>query len=58
MNTFININPKLAINYVPWRVFRFCSHSELNDNEERQNLFAVDVLEDEPNLGVGRYLAP
>lgn len=56
-NTLIDVQPKLAINYAPWRVFKFCSRTELYDSEERQNLFAVDVLEDEPDLRHGRYSA-
>lgn len=44
--------PKPIINYVHWKVFRFCSPFEDLHSEARKDFCAIDVLDGEPDLTV------
>ncbi|KAI7778284.1 hypothetical protein LA080_002392 [Diaporthe eres] len=46
--------PRPIVSYVPWKVFKYCSPSMAFSGDEKKDLFAIDVLEGEPDLSVTR----
>lgn len=50
----IDVWPRAAVNYVQWGLFRYCSPSTAFESEQRKDLFAIDVLDGEPDLSVSR----
>lgn len=48
--------PRPAVGYLSWRIFRYCSPPTVFPSEEVKNLFAIDVLDGEPDLSVSREL--
>jgi hypothetical protein len=44
--------PKPAIRYLEWKYFKFCSPSEAFISEAKKDLFAIDVLEGEPDAAL------
>lgn len=50
----IDVWPKPVISYVQWRLFRYCSPSTAFSSEEKKDLFAIDVLDGEPDLSFSR----
>lgn len=46
--------PRPVVGYVEWKVFRYCSPAMAFQSEEKKDLFAVDVLDGEPDISVSR----
>lgn len=51
---FIDVWPRPVASYVPWRLFKHCSPNPAFSSREKENLFAIDVLDGEPDLSIPR----
>lgn len=50
----IDVWPRPVVNYVQWKTFRYCSPVDAFMSELKKDLFAIDVLDGEPDLNASR----
>lgn len=51
---FPDLWPNPVLNYVQWKLFKYCSPNRAMYSEEKKDLAAIDVLDGEPDLRVSR----
>lgn len=50
----IDVWPSPVVSYLQWKSFRYCSPPTLFMSEQKKNLFAIDVLDGEPDHNLSR----